>query len=183
MAKQNDLTQLLAKIARQSSRSQSSRSGSTRLPAIRESRSDTWGNTAKAHAIQFGRPSTSRSTTSTSSNGWDHLLSQGARSGLSSLFGGSILQGVGGLGGIVSGLFGLFGTKKKSPPPLTLFSLPSTHNEYVSFSSGGTAQASKGPIYTATHANTLQYHSAEIAQAVKHALLTSSSLNDVIAEL
>src|SRR5579884_873112 len=182
MANQSELKRLLAKVERQNSRPQSNRSGGSKLPGTRESKADIWGGSATARGVQFGRPSNNRTTTSTSSDGWTHLLSQGARSGLSSLFGGGVLEGFDGLSNIVSSLFGLFGSKKNTPPPLTLFSLPSSHNESVYFASHS-SQPSQGPIYTDNHVSTLQYHSAEIAQAVKHALLTSSTLNDVIAEL
>jgi hypothetical protein len=90
---------------------------------------------------------------------------------------------IGGLGGIISGLVGLFGSHKKTPPPLTLFRLPDAQNETVYTSSHTANVVPQSGIYTSQHTDSTQYHSAQIAQAVKHALLNSSSLNDVISEI
>ena len=91
---------------------------------------------------------------------------------------------LGGLGGIVSHIVSLFGSKSKTPPPLSLFRLPDSQAQALSLGSNGNAGDANGAMYkTPPQQPSLQYHSAEIAQAVKQALLTSSSLNDVIAEL
>ncbi len=143
--------------------------------------------------IQFGHPSGSGTATSSSSGSiWPNLLKQTANSGLSSLLGGGA-----GIGSLVSGLLHLFGGGGKSaPPPLVKFQLPSPQEQTVYVGSNGTSsypgdsvQSSASPGAAnaansgAANSQTLRYQSTEIAQAVKTALLNSSSLNDVISEL
>lgn len=79
--------------------------------------------------------------------------------------------------------------------PLTRFQLPDSQNETVFANSYQTATAGartgSGGIYTqptssssqSAHDQLPQWQSAQITEAVKRALLNSSSLNDVIAEI
>ncbi len=156
-------------------------------------------------SIGFGKPS-SNTTPASSSTGstWQGLLSQTASGGLASALTGG-LSSIAGLGGLISDIGKLFGggSSKPAPPPLTLFSLPTSIQQTAYLASNGAHvyagdsadQPPKAgptlPIYTTTGmANTAGHNpvsaatdSAAIAQAVKNALLTSNTLGDVIAEL
>ena len=141
--------------------------------------------------IQFGSPS-SKATGSQGTSEWSQLLKQTASGGLSSAFGGGLMDIVGGIGGIIGSLSSLFGGGgQKNLPALVQFQLPSTKDESVSFSSQASvgSSASVNGLYrgsqqppTAT-VQASQNQTQQITQAVKQALLTSSSLNDVIAEI
>lgn len=144
--------------------------------------------------MKLGSPSSNRAASSQATSEWASLLKQTASGGISSAFGGGLLSAIGGLGGLVSSIAGLFGGSKKTPPPLTLFQLPNSqaHTVFVSSKTNGTASVNSGSggasqASSATgqteQGQALQYQSTEIAQAVKQALLNSSSLNDVIAEI
>ncbi len=162
------------------------------------------GGKRTPRAIQFGRPSQSGSKTPASSGSeWANLLKQTASGGIASAFTGGF-GGIGGLGSLISGIFSLFGGGKKTLPPLTEFQLPNSQqqSEYVSSKGAsvyaGDAEVSGSPssgegIYnngaqletsgTSTNTQWIQDQSGAIAQAVKTALLHSSTLNDVIAEI
>ncbi len=140
-------------------------------------------------SIKFGAPSSTRTAASQSGSEWTNLLKQTASGGIASALGGG-LSSIGGLGSLVSGIVSLFeGGGKKAPAPLVKFNLPASQQQTVYVGSKGGAvyqgsvteqeSASKpaGGIYGT------QYQNAEIVQAVKNALLNSSSLNDVIAEI
>jgi hypothetical protein len=137
--------------------------------------------------VEFGSPSDNRTSAAQGTSEWLHLLKATTSGGLASAFGGGVLSAIGGLGGLVSGVSRLFKGEKKTPAPLTLFHLPDSQNQSLSFGTGAPRSASANPAYrvaarVASHPNQpppYQYQSAQIAQAVKH----SSSLNDVIAEL
>lgn len=156
--------------------------------------------------INFGSPSNNRTSTSQSASEWGNLLTKTASGGVASVLGGG-LSSIAGLGGLISGIASLFGGGggSSTPSPLVEFQLPSSQTQTVYVSSNGnstyqgsmTEQArisnSNGPKYISTptpQANSstssgqsFQYQSTQIAQAVKTALLNSSSLNDVIAEI
>jgi hypothetical protein len=101
---------------------------------------------------------------------------------------------------LVSGIVGLFsgGSSKSSLPPLERFQLSASQAETVYVSSktisgqdasmGQGESKNGGGIYGSgagkgsTAANH-SYDAGQIAQAVKQALLNSSSLNDIIAEI
>jgi len=146
--------------------------------------------------MNFGSPSSNRMASSQGTSEWANLLRQTASGGISSAFGGGLLSAIGGLGGLVSSIAGLFGGSKKTLAPLTLFQLPNsqTNTVFVSTKAAGTASVNtdsggaSGPLQTSSteeagQGQSFQYQSSEIAQAVKQALLNSSSLNDVIAEI
>jgi hypothetical protein len=150
-----------------------------------------------ATGLRFGGSSSSGTTTSSGAGSqWTNLLKQTASGGISSALGGG-LKDIGGIASIVSGFIGLFGGGKSAPPPLVHFEAPASQNQ-TAFVGSTTAPAkwadsgtsahsasSKGIYASAQDPNvqSLQYQSAQIAQAVKQALLHSSSLNDVIAEI
>ena len=145
----------------------------------------------KEHNIQFGRPSSTSTGSSTQASGlaWKSLLSNvmsGGASGAPGTFGG--------IGSLISGLAGLFGgSSKPELPPLTLFTLPASQQQTtdVHTNTVRTTVGSAGPVYTAPSAKSADApgsatnvtDAAAIAAAVKKALLTSNSLSDVIAEL
>ncbi len=169
-------------------------------------------------SIEFGKPSSNRTSTTTAPSDLSSLLKMTESSGLSSLLGGGGLlgglTGLGSLGSLISGLFG--GSSAKALPPLPLFTLPQATSEtysvksQVGTSSGaGRSQAGSG-IYAAPESVTpaaasiytvpAGFYNApsnmkpaatttpasspnRVVQAVKIALLNSSSLNDVINEL
>lgn len=145
--------------------------------------------TAKAvpTGINFGSPSSSKSTSSQPSSVWSSVLKQTASGGISSALSGG-LGSIAGLGGLISGIASLFGGAGSSTlPPLVDFQLPASQTQTVYVSSNGASTYQGSPtLPTSTSSSTaqsFQYQSTQIAQAVKTALLNSSSLNDVIAEI
>jgi hypothetical protein len=92
------------------------------------------------------------------------------------LGGGFGLGSITGLGSIVSSIASLFGGAKKATAPLQEFHLPAGQNLSISVGTSGASGAT-------ANSQSLQDQSTQIAQAVKTALLHSSSLNDVIAEI
>ena len=136
--------------------------------------------------IQFGRPSNSRTSSSSSSNPVASLLKQTVSGGIANAVTGG-LGGIAGIGGIVSGILGLFGGHSTNTlPPLVRFQLPRSQQQTVYVSSGGRVTYSGDAVEqqsSSVQEPSLQYQSSQIAQAVKNALLNSSSLNDVIAEI
>jgi hypothetical protein len=159
------------------------------------------------HSIQFGKPSESGAKPSSASGSeWANLLRQTASGGVSSALSGG-LGGIGGLGSIVSNLVSLFGGGggKKSLPPLVDFQLPNSQEQTLYVGSKGSSVYQGNVVGAASvpapvtkpystagqlqisgpspSAEWIQEQSAQIADAVKNALLNSSSLNDVIGEI
>lgn len=158
--------------------------------------------------IKFGSPSNPYSG-STSSSAFTTLLKQTASGGVASALGGGFGFGsIGGLGSLLTGIMSLFGSgSKKTLPPLVEFQLPSSQeqtvyvsskgstlyqgtaaqSETVATHSGGSGIYSNGEqLQTSASAHNVEWiqdQSTQIAQAVKNALLNSSSLNDVIADI
>jgi hypothetical protein len=161
-------------------------------------------STQQVHAIQFGKvPSTVAANQNSGGGAWRTLLSNTLAGGASNALGNG-LSAIGGLGGLISDIAGLFGEQPKAtPPPLSLFALPSsiqatvyigpradrpnpsrTNEQNALVQNTESTDTSKilpnntprTPLATTTD-------SAAIAQAVKHALLSSNTLGDVIAEL
>lgn len=179
-----------------------------RMPTLSGSK-DTRSSSGNAalHSIQFGRPSQSSSKAASSSESeWTNLLKQTASGGIASALSGG-LGSIGGLGSLISGIVHLFGggNSKKTPPPLVQFHLPASQEQSLSVSSRGNS-VHQGSVVEGTgpgtpgagiYGNASQLHtsgsspstqwiqeqSGQIAEAVKNALLNSSSLNDVIGEL
>ena len=134
--------------------------------------------------IQFGSPSNagvkSRSSSS-ASNEWTSLIKT-ATSGVTSLIGGNFLES--GINSLISGLTSLFDGGGKSEVPLVRFALPDSQQQTMFVTSGGlSASVNSREASQNTPAQGPVYKQSEIVQAVKNALLTSSSLNDVIAEI
>lgn len=174
--------------------------GSYKPPASTDLKSQSLNTAANVKAgMKFGSPSSNKVASSQGTSEWAKLLKQTASGGISSAFGGGLMSAIGGLGGLVSSIAGLFGGPKKTLAPLTLFQLPNSqaHTVFVNAKSTGNASlnsnsgnSNSGGVSVSSNASSktgegqsLQNQSAEIAQAVKQALLNSSSLNDVIAEI
>lgn len=134
--------------------------------------------------IQFGFPSNtgvkSRSSAG-ASNEWSSLI-KAASGGVASLIGGDFLES--GVNSLISGLTSLFDDSGTGETPLARFTLPDPQQQTMYVTSRGPSTSDnfqvvsqniplQGPVYK----------QSEIVQAVKNALLTSSSLNDVIAEI
>jgi hypothetical protein len=179
-------------------------SESTKPPSLGDTKASSFSAKVVPTGIKFGSPSNSRTSTQQSSSVLGSLLKQTASGGIASAFSGGFAS-IAGLGGLISGIASLFGGGKSTPPPLVEFQLPSSQSQTVYVSSNGSATlqgnalessgtgttgtgiypkpSSPGVSTAGASSQSLQYQSAQIAQAVKTALLNSSSLNDVIAEI
>ncbi len=166
----------------------------TRPTASKDSTRTALAGTKLANGIDFGKAPANPRASSSSGTDWKGLLNQAASGGIASAFGcGSLLSSFTGIGSIVSEITSLFSGGKKTLPPLVGFQLPQSVNEalYVGRQTttySGMAEVSSPPqqaagLYATPAANAQQDQSMQIAQAVKTALLHSSSLNDVIAEI
>lgn len=186
MASKNSSSSLLKQLSGKKSGSGSSglfsgtpvsSAGTLKPPSSANSGSG--GQTAgkSAVGINFGKHPTQKATSS--GTDWTKLLEQTASSGVASAFGGSFgLGSIAGLGSIISGIASLFGGSKQ-PAPLTNFALPASQNQTITVgTNGNTPTASQTSTTTS-----LRDQSTQIAQAVKTALLQSSTLNDVISEI
>ncbi len=179
--------------------------GSLKVSRDNEMKSQSFGGIANVKEIAFGKPSSSGASSSTQAGGneFTSLLKQTASSGIVGALEGSLgFGGLSGIGSIISGIANLFGSGKKAPPPLVEFQLPNSQNQTLytgahastlyqgsATQSPNTAQPGSG-VYNSTEMNRnssdaqwLQDQNGQIAQAVKTALLHSSSLADVIAEI
>lgn len=154
----------------------------------------------EAKSIQFGSPSSTKFSSTTTGSSWGTLLNQFASGGAANALGNS-LGSIGGLGSLVSGIISLFGGSKQAPPALVRFQLPASQTEtaYIGSQSRSVLQGAASeqsirsttpPIYASSRTSknsnaspAITYDTAAITQAVKQALLNSSSLNDVIAEI
>jgi hypothetical protein len=150
--------------------------------------------------LRFGSPSSRAAATTSSGFNWSSVLEQAGSGGLANALGGagSLL---GGFGSLISGLASVFGVgSKPTLPALVQFQLPTVQNQAISVNtrSGGVASGearttayTQGGIYGSqgkqgsglVSAPVSQYQKTQIIQTVKQALLNSSSLNDVIAEI
>ncbi len=151
---------------------------------------------SKVSAINFGSFRAKTSTTSSSSS-WTNLLEQATSGGIASALGGG-LSTITGLGGLVYGILNLFGGSSAPAAPVQ-FTLPASQQTTVSLrpqtvatsvsSPGGDSGSGAGAGSTTATLSVAYQPSApasghsQVVQAVKQALLTSSSLNDVIAEV
>ncbi|MGA8026578.1 MAG: hypothetical protein WB992_05490 [Bryobacteraceae bacterium] len=152
------------------------------------------GGSVLAKSIKFGNPSSTRTAASQTGSALSNLLTQTASGGISSVLGGE-LSSIGGLGSLLSGILGLFGSGgKKTLPALVEFQLPASQDQTAYVNTNGNTNSQGGavgaggvtapvPSNSASSTQAPQLQSAQIAQAVKIALLNSSSLNDVIAEI
>lgn len=181
---------------------QDSAGSAVKIPSLGSTRTLSLSAKDTPTGIKFGTPSNSRVSTSQSSSVVTNLLKQTASGGIASVLSGG-LASFSGIGGLVSGLISVLGGGKSAPPPLVEFQLPQSEEQTVYVSPKGSTNYQgtdveqpnmtnpMGSIYTGTSqagspgtgGQALQYQSSQIAQAVKNALLNSSSLNDVIAEI
>lgn len=187
---------------------QSQTGDAEKTPTIRnlDTRPSSVAGTVARTRINFGKPSqSSLRSSSTSGSEWANLLKQTASGGIASAFTEG-LGGIGGVGSLISGFLNLFGGGggQKTLPPLVEFQLPSAQEQTLYVSSKGSSvyqgnvmQPNVSSDVRSTYSNTgqiqtsgsspnsewIQQQSGQIAQAVKNALLNSSSLNDVIAEI
>ncbi len=179
-------------------------STSSKLPSLGETKTDFFSAKTAVTPINFGPSSNSRTPNTQSSSEWGNLLKQTASGGIASAFSGGFAS-ITGLGGLISGIAGLFGGGSSTPPQLVNFQLPQSQSQTVYISSGGRTTyqgesvelsgsanpgtgiypkpASSGISAAGPGIGSFQYQSNQIAQAVKTALLNSSSLGDVIAEI
>ena len=85
-----------------------------------------------------------------------------------------------GIGSLISGLTNLFGGGESAPATLAAYHLPSSQAlTIVTGNTLSTPSAYGGPAAPSQ----FEIQSEHIVQSVKQALLNSSALNDVIAEL
>ena len=162
--------------------------GSSKLNALSGLKNFSPTSRISAAPISFGKPSKSGSSRSpTSSSALTNLLSSSGSGSISKLVGSGLLSF--GMSSLFSSISDLFGGSKTAPPPLQKFSLPGSQHETLystsdgasktNFQNSSSSQGSSG-IYTSSNDTATQ---AAIVNAVKNALLTSSSLNDIIGEL
>ena len=152
------------------------------------------GSNSKQEKINFGKPPSTNSRGSGSgstSAGLANLIKQTSSSGASRLLGGGLL-GLG-ISTLFSQVFDLFGGSDRGTqmPSLVRFTLPDARDETIYANQSGvsvnsstadrTGQAGPGVYNNAN--NPATSGQASIVSAVRNALLTSSSLNDVIGEL
>ena len=139
-------------------------------------------NSGTAQPVNFGRASraATRNPASASGSTFSNLVSAtvsggGVGGALSSTLGFGL-----GIGSLISGLTSLFGGGKTAPPALIAYQLPTSQEQTIST---GSSVSTPG-VYGGPSASTpFENQSRQIVQSVKQALLNSSSLNDVIAEL
>ena len=151
-------------------------------------------------ALNFGSLHT-KITGSGGGSNWGSLLSSAASGGISSVVGGGILSS--GAFGFVGKLLSLFGGSKSTPAAPTPFVMPASQivslNIGSNSSTGSASSASSvslgvtatpnagsqsGPVYQQSGSGPEQSaNGTQVVQIVKQALLTSSSLNDVISEI
>jgi hypothetical protein len=175
----------------------------TRISAAADLRKLSGDSIPAPKSIQFGSLSNAgtKSQSSTSAgNEWKNLLKT-ASGGVSSVIGGGFLES--GVSSLISGLTSLFNEDDaKSETPLVRFALPESQQQTMYMTSEGLSGVASSEGISATASNTVSpqnaktggvyqgtppqgplYRQSEIVQAVKNALLTSCSLNDVIAEI
>jgi hypothetical protein len=155
-------------------------------------------NAKSTRAIRFGSPSHNATSSTKGSSELSNLIRQSSSRGVSNLLGGDLLGTLGGLGGLFSHVGGWFGRDQATEEPLTLFRLSDSRTQEVSItsdsggSSNGSAQrfglynlanSSTKPTNEIDKGSDLQNQRAQIVETVRLALLTSSSLNDVIGEI
>ena len=136
-------------------------------------------NTNSDKPLKFGNASRAATKSPQSTSSWSSLLSGASSSGLAGNL--SAASGFGGgIGSLISGLASLFGGGKTAPPALTAYQLPTSQEQTVST---GSTISTPGVYGGPPSATTFETGGAQIVQSVRNALLNSSSLNDVIAEL
>jgi hypothetical protein len=136
-------------------------------------------NQGTVQPISFGKASRAATRKPQTTSAWSHLLAATTSGGLVGTLSGA-LGFSGGISSIISGLVSLFGGAKSAPPALVAYQLPTSQQQTISIgSSVATPGVYGGPEPTTPFHN----QNGQIVQAVKQALLNSSSLNDVITGL
>ena len=154
------------------------RQGSSRVSAANDLRKLTNSTRVSTIPIAFGKNQSSgkAAASSGSASGLTNLLGKTSSGGVSGLLGGGLLSL--GINSLFSGIADLFGgSTNNAPPPVQKLSLPQSQQDHVA---NATASRSVSGTYGYSSSASNQ---AAVVQAVKNALLTSSSLNDVISEL
>lgn len=145
-------------------------------------------------ALNFG-PLHTKITGSGGGSQWESLLSSAASGGFASTIGGGILSS--GAFGFIGKLLTLFGGSKSTPAAPTPFVMPASQQVSLNIGSASSASSVSLGVHSALtgsgpngavyqQAGSAPEHaaqSAQVVQIVKQALLTSSSLNDVISEI
>lgn len=137
-------------------------------------------NKSAPQSINFGRASRAATRNPKTTSTFSQLFSSSTSSGG---LGGTISQAAGfggGIGSLISGLTSLFGGGKTAPPALTAYQLPTSQVQTVST---GSVVSTPGVYGGPSASSSFEAQSGQIVKSVKQALLNSSSLNDVIAEL
>ena len=132
-----------------------------------------------ASPINFGNASRASTRNPQSSNAWSNLLSATTSGGMAGTLSG-VAGFSGGISSLISGLTSLLGGGKTAPPALAAYQLPRAQQETIST---GSSVSTPGVYGGPPSATPFAAPSGQIVQAVKQALLNSSSLNDVITEL
>ena len=136
-------------------------------------------NKSAAQPVNFGRASRAATKNPATSSAFSKLLSASTSGGL----GGAVSQAAGfggGIASLISGLTSLLGGGKSAPPALTAYELPTSQSQTIST---GSVLSTPGVYGGPSSPVLLDNQAGQIVQSVKHALLNSSALNDVIAEL
>lgn len=145
-----------------------------------------------ARAIEFGSPSRATTTHAVATgSSWTNLLEKTASGSISDLLGegGPLSSGVSYL---VSGLSKLLGgSSEPAVQPLVRFALPESQDQTLYSNGNGlsSVQSSitrqESPVYGGSQGTSYseQAQKAQMVQTIRNAILTSSSLNDVIGEL
>ena len=172
--------------------------GNLPKPSIARDPSGQAQNVSKAgtvvQALNFGSLHT-KVTGSGGGSTFGTLLNAASSGGASSLISGGILS-VGGLG-FIGKLLGLFGGSKSTPAAPTPFVMPASQVQTLNIGSSSNSSSvalgvqssvngssQSGPAYQVNSSpNDHAAQSAQVVQIVKQALLTSSSLNDVVSEI
>jgi hypothetical protein len=145
-------------------------------------------------ALSFGKFHANVAASASGSQ-WGNLLGAASSGGASSVLSGGILSS--GALGFVGKLLSLFGGSKPAPAAPTPFVMPASQQETLNVGSStgsssvslgvqGSANAggTNGPVYQVNSTpNDHAAQSTQVVSIVKQALLTSSSLNDVISEI
>ena len=134
-------------------------------------------NSRTASPINLGKASRAATKSLQSTSRWSNLLSATTSGGLAGRLSG-VAGFSGGIGSLISGLTSLLGGGTTTPPTLVAYGLPTSRQQTISV---GSSMSTPG-VYGSASAP-FESQSDQIVRSVKQALLNSSSLNDVIAEL
>jgi hypothetical protein len=149
--------------------SATSAGGSLRIGSSGGTKSIGIGTSGIASSINFGKFPKSANKITPGTN-WGALINQAANDGVASLFGGGL--NLSGIGSVVSSIASIFG-HQKTLPTLTPFQMGPSQDATITVTGGSMT----------TSTQMIQDQSAQIAQAVKTAVLNSSSLNDILSEI